>query len=201
MTEIRASEIKEQTRIQEPGENEIFVASVDQQGDTVLIADRDGTQSTFDRDTVVELLPARLACPACGEADGLTSWEMDLIGYPVRLSENPGQPSEPAVDYRDVDAKYGEGGTGFVDDLQCGNHVGLLELTTADLVPEGTPTNPIWQWPADRPTKVRAEDALDQIATRLSDSFWGYRAIQEVADIVRTTGRTLGGHGTGRAHG
>jgi hypothetical protein len=141
--------------------------------------------------------PTKLVCPVCGSGDDLVSWEVDSVGqYGVRAFHDPDNPDQPDLDYSKADIKFADnGGSKFVDDLQCNNHV-LLELTVADLVPEGTPPNPDWQPPTDRPVKIDDETALDQIARILRSSAAWWRIanpgpLADVAAFVRSTGRAI----------
>jgi hypothetical protein len=192
MTEIRASEITEKMRIQEFGMDDAFtVTSIDRHGDTMLVTDTDGHETTFDIDEVVDLLPTKLVCPVCGSGDNLVSWETEPVGYSgTRFYQDPDNPEKWELDYDHGDTKYGDGGSGFIDDVQCDNHA-LLELTLPDLVPEGTPPNPDWKRPADRPARISAETAIDQIVARLGEPLADARMLEDIAEIVRSTGRNI----------
>jgi len=183
----------EKMRVHDFDADDIFtVQTMDWHGDTVLVTDTAGEPRTFDRDTVVEVLSAKLVCPACGSGDALVSHEKSTMGYHgVRFYRDPDEPNKPELDYESADTRYGDG-EGFVDDIQCDNHV-LLQLSLADLVPEGTPANPDWKPPTDRPAKIDAETALDQIAElfRDPDQAQAVYMVENIASIVRAAGRTV----------
>lgn len=111
--------------------------------------------------------PVKLVCPRCGSGDNLISWEMEPYGYDgTRFYVNP-EGGEPIIDYEPATSKWGEGGSGFLDDIQCdsgcGSWIGdIVQLTLADLVPEGTAPNPDWEPPPAEPTALLGVTISDE---------------------------------------
>jgi hypothetical protein len=114
----------------------------------------------------------KLVCPVCGSGDDLVSWEMESTGhFGTRFFQNPDDPNEPEIDYDSADPRAGEGGSGFVDDVQCNNHGPMvLELSASDLVPDGTPPNPQWKPPTKpRPNATSQQEELVEAANHLAE--------------------------------
>jgi hypothetical protein len=202
MADIRASEIKEKMRIRQYGlddDDALTVATIGWHGATVLVTSAEGNKYTYDRDEVLELMPVKLVCPVCGSGDALTSWEIGSIGFSkTRFFQDPDNPGEPEIDYTSADTTSADdGGPEFVDDIQCDNHdFKILQLSVEDLVPEGTPPNPDWQPPADRPIKVSDQDAMDQIAALLATRHKSL-TLSKVVEVVCSTGRNIEGSSNG----